>query len=132
MIPKFFWIGEPIYFVEVSLIKIAFLFFYLRIFPDHIFRRILWILIFVNALTGAIFAVAVCLVCRPVSFVWNQWDGEHVGHCGDLNALAFANAGVSIFLDVVTLALPITQIWNLHLTLKKKIGVMLMFSVGGL
>ncbi|KAF1968580.1 hypothetical protein BU23DRAFT_572314 [Bimuria novae-zelandiae CBS 107.79] len=30
----------------------------------------------------------------------------------------------------VTLALPITQIWNLHISPKKKLGVLLMFSVG--
>jgi hypothetical protein len=76
--------------------------------------------------------VAVCLVCRPVSYVWNQCDGEHPGHCGNVNALAFSSAGVSIALDIFTLALPITQIWKLHLGLKKKIGVALMFSVGAL
>lgn len=118
--------------MEISLLKIIFLLFYLRIFPDRSFRRILWALIFVNAMAGIIFAVAVCLICRPVSYVWNQWDMEHVGHCGDVNALAFANAGVSIVLDIFTLIFPITQVWKLHLGLKKRIGVILMFSVGAL
>ncbi|KAH9204947.1 hypothetical protein DL95DRAFT_255244, partial [Leptodontidium sp. 2 PMI_412] len=126
----FFWAGEPIYFMEIALLKIAFLLFYLRIFPDRSFRRILWALIFVNAMSGIVFAAAVCLICRPLSYVWNQWDMEHVGQCGDMNALAFANAGVSIVLDIFTLILPITQVWKLQLGLKKKIGVILMFSVG--
>ena len=76
--------------------------------------------------------VTACLVCRPVSFVWNQWDGEHSGHCGNANALVFSNAGVSIVLDAFTLALPITQIWKLHLGLKKRVGIALMFGVGAL
>ena len=83
-------------------------------------------------MTGIVFAVAVCLICRPVSYVWNQWDMEHVGHCGDMNTLAFANAGVSIVLDIFTLILPITQVWKLNLGLKKRIGVTVMFSVGAL
>ena len=132
IIPEFFWAGEPIYFIETSLLKITFLLFYLRIFPGQSFRRILWALIFVNAMTGVTFVIAVCSICRPVSYVWNQWDKEHVGHCGDINALAFANAGISIILDIFTLILPITHIWKLHLGLKKRLGVILMFSVGAL
>ncbi|KAH6718782.1 hypothetical protein BKA61DRAFT_542829 [Leptodontidium sp. MPI-SDFR-AT-0119] len=126
----FFWVGELIYVMEISLIKIAFLVFYLRLFPDRTFRRILWTLIFVNGMTLIIFTVAVCLICRPLSYVWNQWDLEHVGHCGDVNSLAFANAGVCIILDICTLVLPIAPVWKLHLSLKKRIGVILMFSVG--
>ncbi|PVH72157.1 hypothetical protein DL98DRAFT_611756, partial [Cadophora sp. DSE1049] len=125
-----FWILESIYFVEVALVKIAFLLFYLRIFPDKKFRRGLWVLIVINAVTGVVFAIAICLVCKPISHAWNLWDMEHVGHCGNINALAFANAGVSIVLDVFTLILPLTQIWSLNLGLKKRIGIMLMFSVG--
>jgi hypothetical protein len=118
--------------MEISLIKIAFLLFYLRIFPGQSFRRILWTFIFVNAVTGIVFTVATCLICRPLSYFWNRWDMEHVGHCGDVQAHAFANAGVNIVLDIFTLILPITQVWNLHLGLKRKIGIMLMFSVGAL
>jgi hypothetical protein len=64
--------------------------------------------------------------------MWTSLDGKHQGHCRNNNALAFSHAGVSIVLDLVTLALPIGQIWNLQLKTKKKIGVLLMFSVGAL
>jgi hypothetical protein len=118
--------------MEISLIKIAFLLFYLRIFPDRNFRRILWAFISVNIVTGITFAVADCLICRPISYFWNRWDSEHHGHCGNSQAHAFAAAGVSIVLDIFTLILPITQVWNLSLGRRRRIGVILMFSVGAL
>ncbi|XPS79832.1 hypothetical protein M3J09_011803 [Ascochyta lentis] len=76
------------------------------------------------------FGFAATFVCTPVSFAWKQWDGEHTGKCINNNSLAFTHAAHSIFVDFVTLSLPITQIWKLHLGMKKKIGVLLMFSVG--
>jgi hypothetical protein len=118
--------------MEISLIKIAFLLFYLRIFQVQRFRRILWAFIFVNIVTGIAFAVADLLICRPISYFWNRWDMEHVGNCGNSQALAFAGAGIGIVLDIFTLILPLTQVWNLPLGLKKRIGVILMFSVGAL
>jgi DMSO/TMAO reductase YedYZ heme-binding membrane subunit len=78
------------------------------------------------------FTIAAVFVCSPVSFAWKQWDGEHKGKCVNNNTLAFTHAAFSILLDFLTLSLPITQIWNLHLAMKKKIGVLLMFSVGAL
>jgi DMSO/TMAO reductase YedYZ heme-binding membrane subunit len=78
------------------------------------------------------FTFAAVFVCSPISFAWKQWDGEHKGKCVNNNTLAFTHAAFSILLDFLTLSLPITQIWNLHLAMKKKIGVLLMFSVGAL
>lgn len=71
-----------------------------------------------------------CLICQPMSMSWDQWDHEHKGHCGDINMMAFANAGISIVLDFLMLALPISQVWQLQMGYKKKLGVALMFSVG--
>ncbi|PMD17184.1 hypothetical protein NA56DRAFT_632302 [Hyaloscypha hepaticicola] len=126
----FLWVIGPIYFMEISLIKIAFLLFYLRIFQEERFRRILSAFIFVNIVTGIALAVVSFFTCRPISYYWNRWDMEHVGHCVSSQAIAFAGAGIGIVLDIVTLILPLTQVWNLPLGLKKRIGVILMFSVG--
>jgi hypothetical protein len=129
---QYFWVSEIVYFSTLGFIKIAFLLFYLKIFPDKSFRRIVWTVIVFSLASTIAFAITATLVCAPVSFAWKQWDGENGGKCLNNNTLAFTHAAFSIFLDFVTLSLPITQIWNLHLALKKKIGVLLMFSVGAL
>lgn len=50
----------------------------------------------------------------------------------DINALGWANAGISIALDIWMLALPMTQLVNLNLHWKKKLSVAAMFGVGAL
>ena len=121
-----------VYFNLIGFIKIAFLLFFLQIFPDKRFRATIWGVIILNIASMIAFTFAVAFICTPVSFMWTSLDGKHQGHCRNNNALAFSHAGVSIVLDLVTLALPIGQIWNLQLKTKKKIGVLLMFSVGAL
>ncbi len=129
---QYFWISEIAYFTALGFIKISFLLFFLQIFPDKKFRRFVWFVIYFQLASMVAFGFAATFVCTPISFAWKQWDGEHTGACINNNVLAFTHAAHSIVVDFVTLSLPITQIWKLHLGLKKKIGVLLMFSVGAL
>ena len=127
-----FWVSEIAYFSTLGFIKLSFLLFYLQIFPEKRFRQSVWALINCQIASMVAFGFAATFVCTPVSFAWKQWDGEHTGTCINNNALAFTHAGHSILVDFLSLSLPITQIRKLHLGLKKKIGVILMFSVGAL
>ncbi|KAF2998310.1 hypothetical protein E8E13_007608 [Curvularia kusanoi] len=126
----YFWVSEIAYFNTLGFIKLSFLLFFLQIFPEKRFRQTVWCVIYFQIAAIIAFGFAAVFVCTPVSFAWKQWDGEHSGKCINNNALAFTHAAHSILVDFITLSLPITQILKLHLGLKKKIGVLLMFGVG--
>ncbi|KAF2646010.1 hypothetical protein P280DRAFT_386971, partial [Massarina eburnea CBS 473.64] len=126
----YFWISEIVYFLSLGFVKLAFLIFFLQIFPKKNFRRIVWAFITFTLLYVTATGTAAALICTPVSFAWEGWDGEHKGHCVNNNNLAFSHAGISIVLDFASLTLPVTQIWDLHMSIRKKIGVIMMFSVG--
>ncbi|TDZ33861.1 Satratoxin biosynthesis SC1 cluster protein 4 [Colletotrichum spinosum] len=126
-----FFVMEPMYFGQVTLLKMSLLFFYMRIFSHNkLCKKLVWGTIAFNAVFGATFIFVAVFQCRPVSFYWTKWDGEHEGACLDINAIAWANAGISIVLDFWMLALPLSQVRSLNLHWKKKIGVALMFFVG--
>lgn len=129
---RFFYISVLIYFLEISVIKIALLFFYMRIFPSTEARRLLWGTIIMVALFGITFVLTSAFQCVPINYSWHMWDGEHEGQCMNLNAMMWSHAGISIALDGWMLAIPLWQIRGLHLDWKKKIGVALMFCVGTL
>jgi hypothetical protein len=129
---RFFYIMEVLYFFQVVLLKLSLLFFYHRIFPGKPVRRLIWATIIFNILYGIAFVFAAIFQCRPISFYWNRWDGEHTGQCININALGWANAAISIALDIWMLAIPLSQLLHLKLAWKKKIGVALMFCVGTL
>lgn len=123
---------EILYFAEVAMLKLSILFFYLRIFPDTKVRRLIWMTIIFDAIFGTIFFFLAIFQCRPISFYWKRWDGEHYGKCFDVNAMAFANAGISIALDAWMLVLALSHIIHINLHWKRKVGVGLMLGVGAL
>jgi hypothetical protein len=129
---QWFYFSEIAYFIDIGVIKLAFLFFFLQIFPNKRFRMAVWVFVTLNIASIISFAFAAIFVCSPVSYAWTAWDGLHKGKCVNNNSLAFVHAGFGIISDFITLSLPISQIMGLQLGTKKKIGVLLMFSVGAL
>ena len=67
--------------------------------------------------------------CHPVAYFW---DRDLHGQCLDINALAYANSGMSIAQDLIVIALPLPVLTKLNMSMKKKIGVVFMFAVGSL
>ncbi|KAJ4415139.1 hypothetical protein N0V82_007509 [Gnomoniopsis sp. IMI 355080] len=128
----FFYISEIQYFINLAALKLSLLLFYLRIFPDAKIRRLLAGTVAFDILFGAGFAGAALFQCAPMDYFWYMWDGEHAGHCVNINAMGWANAGISISLDFWMLALPLSQLRGLRLHWKKKTGVAMMFMVGTL
>lgn len=128
----YFFLMAVLYFTQVTLVKLCLLLFYLRIFPGPTVRRLLWGTIIFTILFGVIFFFIAIFQCSPISFFWEHWDGEHEGSCLNINAIAWANAAISIALDLWMLAIPLAQLKALNLHWKKKIGVGLMFGVGTL
>jgi len=129
---EYFLAYEMIYYATMSLLKISLLFFYLRVFPPTTVHRVLWGTIAVAALYGVAFVVVTLAQCQPISYFWTRWDGQHTGTCVDIKAVAWMNACIGIALDVWMLAVPIYEIRTLKLHWRKKIAVVLMFSVGTL
>ncbi|KAF5977886.1 integral membrane protein PTH11 [Fusarium coicis] len=125
----YFWLLEIFYFAQVSLLKTSLLFFYLRIFPGNA-QKLLWGTIIFNSVFGVLFMFLAAFQCTPVSYFWLNWDGEHKGTCMNSTAIGWANASISVAVDVWMLAVPMWYLRKLKLHWKKKIGVAAMFIVG--
>jgi hypothetical protein len=129
-----FWLYvlEIIYFVLIAMVKLTLLFFFLRIFPKPIVRKLLWATIIFDILYGAGFAITAAFQCQPISHYWTRWDLEGSGKCVNINAFAWTNAIISIVLDLWMLALPLYEVFQLQLSWRNKISVAMMFMVGTL
>ncbi|KAJ4288050.1 hypothetical protein N0V90_012067 [Kalmusia sp. IMI 367209] len=128
---KWFYIMEVLYFFNVAMLKLSLLLFFMRIFPARPVKRLLWATIGFDILFGLAFIFAAIFQCQPISHYWDKWDGEHLdGKCVNINALGWANAVISIAIDIWMLALPLWQVSQLKLAWKKKVSVALMFFVG--
>ncbi|OBR14518.1 Integral membrane protein [Colletotrichum higginsianum IMI 349063] len=127
---KLLFVLEFFYLVGLAVIKASILFFFLRIFPERRFRRVLWLMQVLNMLVCLSFVILCFAQCRPFSHFWTGWDGKHEGKCLDLNKIGLSHVALNIVLDVCMLALPVTQIYKLQMDRRKKIGVIAMFQVG--
>lgn len=80
--------------------------------------------------SGLAFNFVILFQCTPISGAWD-WTIPR-SQCINLNAMAFANAGLGIMQDAVILFLPVPNLLHLHMNSLKKINLMFIFSLGGL
>lgn len=121
---------EVIYFFIIPTTKISILCFYLRIFPQRPFRTAVFIVIGLNVGYFVTFFFTTIFQCRPVHGAWTRWDDSFHGHCSAVNAQGWVTAALNLALDIATLGLPLRPLAKLSLSLRRKLMVMFMFSLG--
>lgn len=127
---EMYYYSEILYLIVVFMTKISICFFYLRIFPKKEFRVRVFTIIGLSALSAVAFIVITIFQCTPIPGAWLHWDGTYHAVCRDVQTQALWGAIVSIVLDVATIVLPMTELWALNMSLRKKLGVMTMFATG--
>ncbi|KAK3320794.1 CFEM domain-containing protein [Cercophora scortea] len=129
---KLFYIGESFYLCILTLTKISILCFYLRIFPNRIFRVVAYTVMAWVAMSGVLFVFLQVFQCIPIAFIWEGWKKGNFGwyRCLDVNTLAFTTAGFSIAQDIVILVMPLPLLARLNVSRRSKFGIMFMFSLG--
>lgn len=129
---KLFYIDEAFYLIVLTLTKLALLFCYLRIFPQHTFRRVCYVVITWVTLSGIVFLFLQIFQCVPLEYIWEGWLGtwKSAHTCLDVHILAYTAAAMSIAQDVVILIIPMPMLGGLQTSIKLKAEVCVMFSLG--
>jgi hypothetical protein len=105
--------------------------FYLRIFPDRKFRITVWLTQTFNLSSTFVCLIVMLTLRRPVALNWEDWEGIYpYGRVRSQELLYLTHAMLNITLDVWMVIIPTTQLYYLGLKIRKKIGVIAMFSVG--
>ncbi|KAK8050773.1 hypothetical protein PG994_012503 [Apiospora phragmitis] len=125
-----YYLGEIFYFAALAVNKISILIFILRVFPDQNFRRVTYGVIGLCSAYGIAFVFATMFQCQPISYSWKQIDSTEPGKCNNIHLQGWMSAILNIFVDLVVLVLPLKQLYALQTNLKKKILIMIMFSLG--
>ena len=86
-----------------------------------------WFMLILVAGYGTSTIFATIFQCVPVA---KLFDHTVKGHCINLTAFWYTNASVNFLSDLIILALPGKFIWNLHLRLQYKMGLVLVFGLG--
>ena len=113
----------------ISLAKLSILVFFNRVFPIPDVRRAS-IAIGVVVVAHAIVVLLVAFFqCNPIP---RAWDMEISGTCIDQMAWARYVSVPNILTDVALIILPLPVIWNIQTSRAQKIGLTVIFMLGGL
>ena len=83
--------------------------------------------IIVSHTLGSILEIV--LICRPFSA---QWNSDLVGVCGNQQVSFIVIESIGLALDIVLLLLPLPSILSLHVTMEKKIGIVIVVDIGAM
>jgi len=121
-----------VYSISLCTTKISILLLVLRIFLS-VQRDVWWwltqSLIVLNTIFYIIFFLVPIFLCSPRSKIWNPTEP---GRCLNIDDLYIASATFNMVSDISMLSVPIYLIWNLQMSVRRKIGVSLIFGTGGL
>lgn len=138
--------GKPIYVAGILMFKIALCLSYLRILTNSSvrYRQIIWT-VFYACIAGHVAGILVLIfLCSPVwdfspypPFLWlttlqieRSWKPLVPGHCiPNVNSI-YGLGAISIFFDIIILILPIPMVMRLHINTRRKIGLVLIFTLG--
>ncbi|KAJ4287326.1 hypothetical protein N0V90_012724 [Kalmusia sp. IMI 367209] len=109
--------------------KLSILLMYQRLFPMKIFHRICWAVgafILAYSITSPMVTL---LQCVPISANWDRKAAARA-KCVDFASELIALSTINAVTDFVLLILPMPILWRLHVSLNKKIRLMVMFGLG--
>lgn len=119
-----------IYITALAITKVSILFFYLKVFPKRSFRITAYVLIGLNISYAVGYDLVLLFQCAPINGAWLGWDGEYSAQCISINILGWSAAAINIALDLATIILPLPELFQLSMSWKKKLQILLMFTVG--
>ncbi|PSR82755.1 hypothetical protein BD289DRAFT_370835 [Coniella lustricola] len=123
-----------VYAASVSTTKISILCFYYRIFQtgaSRVFTITLALAGFLAATYPIIIWVTMPTACKPMSFFWEHFVAGTEGKCGvDISAFFLALGIINMINDVFVLLIPVPQIWKLQMSLRKRLGVIAVLTLG--
>ena len=124
-----------LYCINMFLIKLAILLQLLRVFvPLHKRSTMFWAchaLIWLNFIYYTTYVFLAIFSCNPVKKGWSkQVYPEIEGTCLDLRAAYIAGAAINTASDLSIVILPQPLIWNLQLSLNRKVGLCAIFLIG--
>ncbi|WZH48505.1 pth11-like integral membrane protein [Fusarium acuminatum] len=121
-----------LYSASCAIIKISILLFYGRIFPmtEPVFRTSIIFGYFLSISYPIVVWVTMGNACRPIEHFWTQFSGTE-GKCIDINKFFLALGIINMINDFYVLLIPIPQIFQLQMSMRKRLGITSIMMLGG-
>ncbi|EUC45546.1 hypothetical protein COCMIDRAFT_95210 [Bipolaris oryzae ATCC 44560] len=123
--------GQTLFVLASSTIKMSILVSYFRIAPEKsVFRKLVWATFALVFAAFVVFLVALWVQCIPISSYW-KLNADH-RDCIPEGPPLVVQSVLNVVTDFMIYALPIPTLFSLSLPWSQRIGLIVLFSVGGL
>ena len=124
-------IGKALYIISITICKLSILFQFLRIFvPTRYGNAVMFwcttALMVLNVIFYIIEFFLNIMQCSPRARLWNR---EISGTCIGTSNIVYT-AGFNVISDLIILILPLAKVWRLQMSMRRKLGISLIFSTG--
>lgn len=89
--------------------------------------------------TNIIFGIGLCLLfifqCHPRSYFWSQFFRDTPGFCLSSQTIinvTYGQGGVILLSDLTLSLIPVLLLWNVQMSIRMKITVGMVMSLGGM
>lgn len=120
---------QVFFILATVLSRCSILLFYLRIFITRDIKWTVWLSLTLVISTGVACQSAILFSCYPVSASWTL-SKVPTARCINRPLFYYAEAGLFIVLDFLTVLIPIPKLRALRMPMKQKIGVGVMLVIG--
>ena len=124
-------IGQALYVIGITFCKLSILFQFLRIFVPtrHGNAGMFWCttaLMLLNVMFYISEFFLIIMECSPRARIWNL---KIPGTCISTTNITHT-AGFNVISDLIILVLPLAKVWRLQMSMRRKLGISLIFSTG--
>lgn len=118
-------------FIGLMLPKLSLLFLYLRVFSlNRAFRWSTYTIIAFVSVPAIVYSMISFFSCKPVAYYWDKT--MFGGRCLQFDPFFRWAQGINTVQDVLVLILPLYPLWQLQAPTARKLGLSVVFAVGGL
>ena len=124
--------GDIVYSLALLFTKLSILLLILRVFCSVHKHSGYWCtlgLIWLNSIFYTVYFFIPFFSCTPRSKIWAP---DTLGVCLQINVLYYASAIFNVISEFLMLTVPIFLIWNLQMSVRRKVGISAIFLTGGL
>ncbi|PWY73406.1 hypothetical protein BO83DRAFT_398825 [Aspergillus eucalypticola CBS 122712] len=124
------WATRLLYVLGLCFIKLSLLWFYLRLETRRFMLWLVYSVIFIVLGVSISSFFVDTISCIPPSKFWNSAKSGHCMSTASQQKFYEVNGILVIVMDILIWAVPIPMLWRVRISLRKKIAVLGVFSVG--